>query len=485
MAKKKARRRPLAVESTVLPDVTDGPANETEFGAETTGRKIITFVDDSAESVQSALSAMKSRAGIANVCRMTDFSAESFAYEDTQGADAVVMEELGIAVVEGDPDRQAAMSAMSASEGSNIIVEPEYINYTFDDLGEDELDDDVLDQDPAEEPPAPLGGSAAVSTDFLRGYQQGVASLIQSLPGGTTSAIAQPDFEVAAVFNDTSAATWGLQATRVLQSNLSGRGIRVAVLDTGLDLNHPDFQGRAINSQSFIVGEAVQDRNGHGTHCIGASCGSRRPGVGPRYGIAFNAHIFAGKVLSNAGRGSDGAILAGINWALRNRCQVISMSLGRRVALGERPTRNYETAGRRALRRGTLIVAAAGNDSSRPSLVRPVSSPANAASIAAVAAVDANLRVARFSNAGINPRGGEINLAGPGVNVHSSWPTPLRLRSISGTSMATPHVAGVAALIAEGAPSARGVQLYWELRRRARRLPLRRVDVGNGLVEAV
>ena len=259
----------------------------------------------------------------------------------------------------------------------------------------------------------------------------------------------------------------------------------MAVLDTGLDLNHPDFQGRAINSQSFIAGEAVQDGNGHGTHCIGTSCGSRRPGVGPRYGVAFNAHIFAGKVLSNGGRGSDGAILSGINWALRNRCQVISMSLGRRVSPGERPTRNYETAGRRALRAGTLIVAAAGNDSSRPSQVIPVSSPANAASIAAVAALDANLSVARFSNAGINPRGGEINLAGPGVHVHSSWPMPLRLRSISGTSMATPHVAGVAALVAEEVPSARGVQLYRELRRRARRLPLPRVDVGNGLVEAV
>ena len=117
--------------------------------------------------------------------------------------------------------------------------------------------------------------------------------------------------------------------------------------------------------------------------------------------------------------------------------------------------------------------------------MRPVDSPANAATIAAVAAIDANLRVARFSNAGINPGGGEINLAGPGVNVHSSWPMPLRLRSISGTSMATPHVAGIAALIAEEVPSARGVQLYREMRRRARRLPLPRTDVGNGLVEAV
>ena len=115
-----------------------------------------------------------------------------------------------------------------------------------------------------------------------------------------------------------------------------------------LDLKHPDFQGRTIQSQSFITGESVQDINGHGTHCIGTACGPLNPGVGPRYGVAHQAEIFAGKVLGGrAGRGSDGAILNGINWAIRNRCQVISMSLGRRVQQGERPTQNYEVAGRR------------------------------------------------------------------------------------------------------------------------------------------
>jgi subtilisin family serine protease len=104
--------------------------------------------------------------------------------------------------------------------------------------------------------------------------------------------------------------------------------VKVAVLDTGLDLGHPDFAGRQITAQSFVQGEQVQDGHGHGTHCIGTACGPRTPGRLPRYGIAYQAQIFAGKVLSNAGSGGDGGILAGIDWAIRNGCAVVSMSLG-------------------------------------------------------------------------------------------------------------------------------------------------------------
>lgn len=482
MAKKKAVQRPRRQETEgklSLDSSQESMGTPSEFGAEMTGRSIVTFLDDSPAAIKSALSTLKSRAGVSDVCRMADFNVESFAFDQAEQADAIVLDELGIAVVGGDTDRMSAMTSLAEAGDANVVVEPEYVNYTFNGAG---LDDDVLEDDGAGEP-VPTGG-LSVSADFLRGYQQAVNTLVRSLIGGETGGVVAAEVEALAAFQDTAAATWGLHATRVLQSRFSGRGIRVAILDTGMDLNHPDFAGRAISSQSFVSGQAVQDGNGHGTHCIGTSCGSRRPGVGPRYGIAFEAHIFAGKVLSNAGSGNDGGILSGINWAIQNGCQVVSMSLGRAVRVGERPMQSYETAGRRALQAGTLIIAAAGNDSSRPSLTRPVSSPANAASIAAVAAVDSNLRVAVFSNGGINPGGGEINLAGPGVNVHSSWPMPRRLRSISGTSMATPHVAGIAALVAQEVPSARGVRLYHELRRRARRLPLPRRDVGNGLVEA-
>jgi subtilisin family serine protease len=131
-----------------------------------------------------------------------------------------------------------------------------------------------------------------------------------------------------------------------------------------------------------------------------------------------------------------------------------------------------------------LIVAAAGNDSQRPSTITPVSHPANCPSILAVAALDSGLRVASFSNGGVNLSGGQVDIAGPGVAVRSSWPRPTLYRTISGTSMATPHVAGIAALHAEANPDMRGATLGWLLLQSALRLQLITRDVGSGLVQA-
>ena len=189
-------------------------------------------------------------------------------------------------------------------------------------------------------------------------------------------------------------------------------------------------------------------------------------------------------MLSNQGSGADGGILQGIEWALVNGCHIISMSLGARTQVGTPYSPVYEAVAQRALRRGTLIIAAAGNDSNRTSgIITPVARPANCPSIMAVAALNSQLRIANFSNRGINPEGGQVDIAAPGVEVYSSWLMPTQYRTISGTSMATPHVAGIAALDAE-ATGLRGQQLWNHLMQTARRLPLTSEDVGTGLVQA-
>lgn len=268
--------------------------------------------------------------------------------------------------------------------------------------------------------------------------------------------------------------TWGLEAVKAPASRYSGQGIKVAILDTGFDLGHPDFTGRPVVAHNFISGSTPQDVNGHGTHCTGTACGPKRPSRPPRYGVAHEADIYIGKVLSDSGSGSSAGVLAGMNWAVQNRCEVISMSLGGPGG----PYQQYTQAGQAALNAGCLIVAAAGNDSSRPGHIAPTKSPANSPTIVSVAALDENLNVARFSC------GGKVQVAAPGVNVYSSLPMPRRYGTLSGTSMAAPHVAGIAALWAQADPRHRGAALRQVLMARAKALPFPASDVGAGLVQA-
>jgi len=317
---------------------------------------------------------------------------------------------------------------------------------------------------------------AASSWDqaFLQGYEAGVKGLIQSLAGLSVQSTA--------IDEAGGTATWGLNATRVEASRATGRGVRVAILDTGLDLLHPDFAGRSIQSRSFIVDEPVQDGHGHGTHCAGTACGPRKPRQGPRYGIAHEAEIFIGKVLSNSGGSRGRSVELGMEWALANRCDIISMSLGSPVLPNQGPIQAYERIGSRALSAGMMFVAAAGNDSvRRRGLINPVGSPANVPSILAVGALDQQLAVADFSNGGINGNGGDVDIAGPGVGVYSSIPGGYGLKS--GTSMATPHIAGLAALHAE-ITGHRGRALWEALTESAKALPLAPRDVGSGIGQA-
>jgi subtilisin family serine protease len=170
-------------------------------------------------------------------------------------------------------------------------------------------------------------------------------------------------------------------------------------------------------------------------------------------------------------------------WAVSRGARVISMSLGTPVQPGELFPQTYEILAQRALERGTVIVAAAGNDSGRPPHIQPVSRPANCPSVLAVAALDKALTPTFFSNGGINGQGGEVNIAAPGWQVRSAAPGG-RDRPESGTSMATPHVAGVLALLAQANPNASAADLMASLLSGAFPLTQPARDVGAGLLQA-
>jgi len=413
------------------------------------------------------VAALSDSAGVSNVAFAAEFTSAAD-MSQLRGADLTVFENLGVAVMDVDPDQEAGLSSLVLDTSPVGSIEKEPIFFAF-----------------ADGLPADIGA-------YLRGYRDAVNHLYDQVSG--TAGTADATIGSASLTVDDDQTTWGLKATRVAESPLSGKGVRIAVLDTGFDLDHPDFRGRSVTTASFIPGELVQDLNGHGTHCIGTACGPRTPTRGRRYGIAYDAEIFVGKVLSNRGAALGRSTLAGIEWAVRNRCHIISMSLGGLVLRGQRFSQAFENTARRALDQNALIVAAAGNDSRRSQGLKvPVSNPANCPSVMAVAAVDRSLRVADFSNSAINPDA-SVDIAAPGVDVYSSAPEPApppqppRFRQwvaqydmISGTSMATPHVAGIAALLKEANPSLSAGDLWRLLAARATPLGFQAADVGAGL----
>ncbi len=452
-------------------------------GGQTTGRMVMTVLDAKPSAVKNALKAMSGMTGVsaasARVMYSSDAGDEGLDVGDTVNANYVVLEKLGVVIMNASAE-QSAMAMAATPQDQNVVVEPEYWNHP---LGSELVGAELMDDD-LEDPGLSLGEGGQLSRDFLLGARKMLDMMLER-----SAPTAGAESTAARCFSDTTAFTWGLQATKVDSSSQSGHGVRVAVLDTGFDASHPDFIGRSIHRATFIPASEpdndVNDRNGHGTHCIGTSCGARNPGVGPRYGIAHGAEIFSGKVLRQGANGraagADGWILAGIDWALSNRCQVISMSLGSLATSSQFPMM-YERAAQQGLRAGTLILAATGNDSNRRfGKIAAVGRPANCPSIASVAAVDSCHRVANFSNGQKFGSGGEVNFCGPGVAVLSSVPMPRRRAVFNGTSMATPHAAGIAALIC-GQTGQTGISLYREMRNRVRSLGLRR-DFGNGLVQ--
>lgn len=242
-------------------------------------------------------------------------------------------------------------------------------------------------------------------------------------------------------------------ADQAWQEGYDGAGTTIAVLDTGIDADHGDFEGKIRDTANF-TDEGADDPVGHGTHVASLAAGSGARSGGTYRGIAPGADLLVGKVLGEYG-GLDSWIIAGMEWAVGKGARIVSMSLGGAASSGYDPV--VETLNELSEKNGTLFVVAAGNEGPGQ---ESVGSPGVAASALTVGAVDGNDRVAEFSSVGPSSvdRTLKPDLSAPGVQVAAAAAAGSEMEllgtpvadgyvALDGTSMATPQVAGAAALL--------------------------------------
>ncbi|RDW82751.1 subtilisin-like serine protease PR1A-like protein [Coleophoma cylindrospora] len=263
------------------------------------------------------------------------------------------------------------------------------------------------------------------------------AATIDAIAAAPEVAYVEQDAKVyASTLTTQTGAPWGLGrishrakgTTTYIYDTTAGSGITVYVVDTGVYAAHSQFGGRASMGANFVSGSANTDENGHGTHCSGTIAGST-------YGVAKSAKIVGVKVLDASGSGTTSGVISGIQWVATNAAakSVLSMSLGGAYssALNSAVTSTVSS--------GVTVVVAAGNNNANAANY----SPASATSAITVGAIDQNDARASFSN-----YGSVLDVFAPGVNVLSAWiGSTTATNTISGTSMATPHVAGLAAYL--------------------------------------
>jgi serine protease AprX len=242
---------------------------------------------------------------------------------------------------------------------------------------------------------------------------------------------------------------------RLWQEGYAGDGVRIAVVDTGIDPLHPDFRGR-IGATADFTGEGVTDQHGHGTHCASIAAGSGEASGGKYRGAAPKASIYAAKVLRSDGQGMMSDVMAGVEWAVNQGVQVISLSLG-----GPGPCDGTDALSDTcdaAVESGIIVCVAAGNDGPGP---YTVGSPGCARNVITIGASSDQDRIAGFSSRGPTSDGRvKPDVVFPGVDIVAARargtimgkPLNEHYTSASGTSMATPAAAGACALILQANP---------------------------------
>lgn len=270
---------------------------------------------------------------------------------------------------------------------------------------------------------------------------------------------------------------------QVWQQNVTGKGIKVAIVDTGIDPDHPDFAGRIALIKDF-TGEGQKDNHGHGTHVAGIAGGSGAASGGKYKGLASECAFYVAKVLRGDGSGSTSDVMAGVEWAVQQGAQVINLSLGSDGACDG--TDALSVMCDAAMNRGSVVCVAAGNAGPGASTV---GSPGCAKSVITVGATTKNDAIAGFSSRGPTSDGRvKPDICFPGASIAAcrasgtSMGTPVdaSYTRASGTSMATPHAAGACALLLQANPQLSPQQIKALLMSTARNLNLDANAQGSG-----
>ncbi|MEU2775288.1 S8 family serine peptidase [Streptomyces sp. NPDC007162] len=237
----------------------------------------------------------------------------------------------------------------------------------------------------------------------------------------------------------------------------NGKGVKIAVLDTGVDTTHPDLKDQVIASKNFTTAADASDHFGHGTHVASIAAGTGAKSHGKYTGVAPGAKILNGKVLDDTGSGDDSGILAGMEWAAAEGADVVNLSLGGYDSPEIDPLE--AEVDKLSAEKNILFAIAAGNDGPQS-----IGSPGSAAAALTVGAVDGNDKLADFSSTGPAADGSiKPDVTAPGVDITAAaakgsvidqevGENPPGYLTISGTSMATPHVAGAAAILKQEHP---------------------------------
>ncbi|SHL41881.1 major intracellular serine protease [Anaerocolumna jejuensis DSM 15929] len=296
-------------------------------------------------------------------------------------------------------------------------------------------------------------------------------------------------FDVQEIHEEASEIPQGIQlinAPYLWEAGKKGDGVVVAIIDTGCQTDHPDLAGRIIGGKNFSSDYSknpakYEDNNGHGTHVAGTIAAiENNAGV---VGVAPLVKLLIVKVLDKNGSGSYQNIIDGINYAVAwrgsngEKVRVISMSLG-----GPSDVTKLHNAVKNAVAKDVLVVCAAGNEGDNNSNTNEYSYPAAYAESIAVGAVDFNKKIASFSNSNDN-----VDLVAPGVGILSTYMGG-KYATLSGTSMATPHVSGASALIINASESKYNrtlteAELYAQLIKKTVDLGIDKRSQGNGLLD--